>query len=231
MSAQTEQLNAIGNDLANLSTSGYQAERVAFSDLLYNPVDQAGTVTTIGAGASAKLLGRSEAQGAIKTTGNPLDVAIEGAGYLRFTLPDGKSGLTRNGALSVGSGGMICDAEGNPLDPPIKVPAGVSEGALKIATDGTVSAGAHTLGRIELVSVAAPQQLLATGSGMLSASAQSGEPQPSTAKLQQGALEESNVDLGREMTQMVATERAYQMNSSAIQTESQMMSIANQLRT
>ncbi|MGO9762992.1 MAG: flagellar hook-basal body complex protein, partial [Solirubrobacteraceae bacterium] len=78
MSAQQEQLNAISNDLANLSTSGYKSERVAFSDLLYNPVSMAGTVSTDGAGASAKVIGRSQAQGALQETGDPLDLAIEG---------------------------------------------------------------------------------------------------------------------------------------------------------
>ncbi len=231
MAAQTDQLNAIGNDLANASTSGYQAQRVAFSDLLYNPVEEAGTVTSVGAGASAQVIGRSEAQGSIKQTGNQLDLAIEGDGYFRVTLPDGQAALTRNGAFSLDAQGSITDGEGNLLDPPLKIPAGVPQSAIKIGTDGTVTANGHTVGRIELVSVPAPQHLLPAGSGMLAANAASGATRAATgARVHQGALEESNVNVGREMTDLVTTERAFQMNSSAIQTESQMMSIANQLR-
>ncbi len=231
MAAQSEQLNAIGNDLANASTSGYQAERVAFSDLLYNPVEEAGTVSSVGAGAGARLIGRSEAQGAIKTTGDPLDLAIEGQGYFQVTLAGGKTALTRNGSFGVDAEGAITDGEGNLLDPPVKIPSGVAESEVKIASDGTVSARGRTLGRIQLVTVASPAHLLAAANGSLEANAASGEAKPATsARLQQGALEESNVDLGREMTLMVTTERAFQMDSTAIQTESQMMLIANQLR-
>ena len=94
------------------------------------PVDQAGTVTTVGAGAGARQIGASAVQGAIKLTGDPLDLAIVGQGYIQLTLPDGKSALTRNGALNLSANGMITDAQGNLLDPPIKVPAGISEGEL-----------------------------------------------------------------------------------------------------
>jgi len=231
MAAQSEQLNAIGNDLANASTDGYQAQRVAFSDLLYNPVEETGTVTTVGAGASAQVIGRSEAQGTIKDTGDGLDLAIEGDGYFRITLPNGQAALTRNGAFSLNAQGSITDAEGNLLDPPLKIPAGVPEGKIKIGTDGTVTANGKTIGRIQLVTVPAPQHLLPAGSGMLAANAASGEVRPATsARVQQGALEESNVNVGREMANLVTTERAFQMSSTAIQTESQMMSIANQMR-
>ena len=231
MAAQTEQLSAIGNDLANLSTSGYHSERIAFSDLLYNPVEESGAVTTAGAGASASAIGRSATQGAVRITGNPLDVAIAGHGYLQVTLANGKAGLTRNGTLAIGAGGMLTDAKGNLLNPPIQVPTGVSESQLKIAADGTVTARGQTLGRIALVNVPSPAHLIASEGGMLSAGAESGQPGAATdAKLQQGALEESNVDLAGEMTLMVTTQRAYQLDASALQNESQMMSIANQLR-
>ncbi len=92
MSAQQEQLDAISNDLANISTTGYQSERVAFSDLLYNAVDEAGTESSIGAGASAQVIGRSQAQGPIQETGDPLDLAIEGEGYFQVKGPGGQAG-------------------------------------------------------------------------------------------------------------------------------------------
>jgi flagellar basal-body rod protein FlgG len=232
MAAQQEQLDAIGSDLANVSSTGYKAERVAFSDLLYSTVDEAGTTTTDGAGAKAQVIGRSESQGAIKETGDPLDLAIEGAGYFQVTQPNGKVALTRDGTFTVDASGTITDAEGNRLTPPIKLPAGVSSSEVSIAPDGTVTAGKRTLGRIELVTVTAPDHLLSSGASLLTPTAASGAPQAASgAKIHQGALEESNVNVASEMALMVSTQRDYQLTSSAIQTEDQMMSIANQLRT
>jgi flagellar basal-body rod protein FlgG len=233
MSAQQEQLDAVSNDLANISTTGYQSERVAFSDLLYNAVDEAGTESSIGAGASAQVIGRSHAQGPIQETGDPLDLAIEGEGYFQVKTAGGQPALTRDGSFGIDAGGTIVDAEGNQLEPPIKLPAGVSAADVKIGTDGSVTAGKRTLGQIKLVTVASPDHLLANGGGALSPTTASGTVQPvatGAAKIRQGALEGSNVDMSKEMALMVSTQRAYQMSSSAIQTESQMMSIANELR-
>jgi flagellar basal-body rod protein FlgG len=231
MSAQQQQLDAISNDLANLSTTGYKSERVAFSDLLYNTVNQAGSLTTAGAGASVQVLGHSQSQGAIKETGAPLDLAIEGDGYFLLTRPNGQLALTRNGAFAVDANGSITNGEGNLLSPAIKLPAGVPVGEVRISADGTVSAAGHTLGQIKLVTVPSPDRLLANGSGGLEPTAASGAPHAaSAATIRQGALEESNVNVGREMALMVSTQRSYQMTSTAIHTQSEMMSIANQLR-
>jgi flagellar basal-body rod protein FlgG len=230
MSAQQEQLNAIGNDLANLSTSGYKSERVAFSDLLYDPVNMAGTVTTAGDGAKATLIGRGETQGAITETGNPLDLAIEGSGYFEVKRPNGQTVLTRNGNFGVDATGTIVNQEGNRLTPPIKLPPGVSPSEVSISTDGAVTIGTRTLGQIKLVSVTAPEHMLADGSSDLIPTTASGAPHPATGRIHQGALEASNVNMAGEMALMVSTQRAFQMNSTSIQTDSQMMSIANQLR-
>jgi flagellar basal-body rod protein FlgG len=231
MSAQQEQLNAISNDLANESTTGYKAERIGFSDLLYNEVHLAGTTTSTGAGASARLIGRDQTQGSLQETGNPLDIAIEGDGYFQVKRPDGQVALTRNGTLGVDGKGTITNAEGNPLTPPIALPAGISPSDVTISPDGTVSAGVHKLGQIKLVTVPAPDQLLAAGGGELTTTAASGAPKPADeATIRQGALESSNVDMATEMSTLVSTQRDYQMSSSSIQMENQMMSIANQLR-
>jgi flagellar basal-body rod protein FlgG len=231
MEAQQEQLNAISNDLANVSTSGYKSERVAFSDLLYNPVKIAGTETTAGAGASAKVIGRSESQGTLQETGNPLDLAIEGEGYFQVTRANGQKALTRDGTFGVDAAGAIVNAEGNQLSPPIKLPAGVSASEVTIAPDGTVTAGERKLGQIKLVTVTSREQLLADGGGEFSVTKTSGAVHPATGKIRQGALEGSNVNIASTMAQMVSTQRNYQLTSTAIQDESQMMSIANQLRT
>jgi flagellar basal-body rod protein FlgG len=230
MSAQQEQLNAISNDLANLSTSGYKSERVAFSDLLYSPVNIAGTVSTDGAGASAKVIGRSVTQGAITETGDPMNLAIEGAGYFEITRANGQKALTRDGTFGVDASGTIVSSEGNRLTPPIKLPAGVSPSEVTVSPNGTVTAGKRTLGQIKLVTVTSPEHMLANGSGELTPTAASGAPHPATGKLHQGALEASNVNIASEMALMVSTQRNYQMDSTAIQNESQMMSIANELR-
>lgn len=231
MSAQQEQLNAISNDLANVSTSGYKAERVAFSDLLYNPINIAGTETTAGAGANARVIGRSEAQGSLQETGDPLDLAIEGEGYFQVTRANGKVALTREGNFGVDASGTLVNAEGNPISPPIKLPKGVSAGEVSIAPDGTVTAGEHKLGQIKLVTVTSPEHLLADGGGEFTPTPASGAPHPAKGKIHQGAVEASNVNIASEMAQMVSTQRNFQLTSNAIQTESQMMSIANQLRS
>ena len=230
MAAQQEQMNAISNDLANVNTTGYQSERVAFNDLLYSPVKIAGSESASGAGASARVIGRSEAQGTLQETGNPLDLAIEGPGYFQVTRTNGKVALTRNGTFGVDASGTLVNSEGNRLAPPIKLPKGVSASEVRIAAGGEVTAGTRKLGQIKLVTVTSPEHLLADGGSEFSPTAQSGTPHAATGKIHQGALESSNVDIGRDMTQMVATERAYQLTSTAIQDESQMMSIANDLR-
>ncbi len=232
MAAQQNQLDAIADDLANASSTGFQSERVGFKDLLYNAVDISGSETSTGAGASAQVIGRSQAQGPVQETGNPMNLAIEGDGYFQVKLASGQLGLTRDGNFDVDASGTIVGAEGSQLQPPIKLPAGVSPAAVKIGPDGTVTVGKRALGQIKLMTVASPDHLLAQGNGVLTATAASGAPQAASgARIHQGALEGSNVSMSKEMAAMVSTQRAYQMSSSAIQTESQMMSIANQLRS
>jgi flagellar basal-body rod protein FlgG len=231
MSAQQEQLDAISNDLANVSTTGYKAQRVGFQDLLYNQVKQAGTASTAGAGALASVIGREGAQGALQQTGRPLDLAIQGEGSFQVKLAPGQLSLTRNGALSVDGQGHLVTSDGSLLDPPITLPAKVSADDVSIASDGTVRAGTATLGQIKLVTVAAPDKLLADGHGGFTASTASGTPKATaTVHIQQGALEGSNVDMGSEMVTMMSTQRNYQLASSAIKTQDQMLAIANQLR-
>jgi flagellar basal-body rod protein FlgG len=233
MAAQQQQLDAIGNDLANASTTGYKTERVGFRDLLYNQIDQAGTDTTAGAGAAAEVIGFNQTQGAIQSTGNPLDLAIEGPGYLTVKRADGSTALTRDGALQIDAQGQLTTSEGNLLQPPTTLPRGVSPSDVSIASDGTLTGpkGAP-LGKISLVTVASPEHLLAAGGGLFATTASSGPTRPlDGSSIHQGALEASNVDTATAMVQMMSTQRSYQMESSAIQTENQMLSIANQLRS
>lgn len=232
MSAQQQQLDNVANNLANVSTSGYHAEQTAFTDLLYNRIDEAGTVTTDGAGAAARDIGSLEVQGSLQQTGQPLDLAIEGQGFFELKRTNGSTVLTRDGAFEMDSKRQITSADGSLVQPPITVPAGVSPEQVKIAPNGTVLAAGRTIGKIALVEVPAPGALLSAGNGQFSTTAASGAAKPTAgAKIVQGALEGSNVDVGSEMTAMVDTERSYQMGSSAVKIEGEMMAIANQLRS
>jgi flagellar basal-body rod protein FlgG len=232
MQAQETRMNAISNDIANLSTTGYESTQVGFQDLLYSQGgSSSGSAVATGAGSAAQIVGRSQTQGALQTTGRPLDIAIQGPGYLQIRHPDGSIGLTRNGTLQLDARGRITDDFGDPLEPPISVPAGTSEDSLKIAGDGTVSAAGRSLGKIAIVDVPAPAQLLSSGNSTFTATAASGAARAAVgSSLQQGSLESSNVDLANEMSQLIDTEKSYSMTSEAIQIEGQMMQVANQVK-
>jgi flagellar basal-body rod protein FlgG len=232
MEAQQNQFNAISNDLANLNTVGYQSTEVGFQDLLYSGAGSAsGTTVATGTGASSAIIGRNQSEGSLETTGNPLDVAIQGEGYLEVRRNDGSVGLTRNGQLQLNAQGELTNQQGNPLIPAIKVPKGTSPTDVKINPDGTVSAGGKTLGKLNLVTVPAPGQLQPNGDNTFSATAGSGATRAAAgASLQQGALEGSNVDVSQVMSMMINAQRSYQMSSKAIEYQDQMLQIANGIK-
>jgi flagellar basal-body rod protein FlgG len=230
MSAQQTQLDAIASNLANASTTGYRAERVTFTDLLYSQVSEAGALTRTGAGAAALSLGRSPAPAAIRETGQPLDLAISGPGYFKLKGPGGQTLLTRDGSFTLDARRQIVSAQGYLLDPPITVPAGISPSQVTIAANGQVRAGERVLGTITLVDVPSPDKLLSAGENNFTATRASGAVGPARgARVLQGVLEGSNVEMGGELAQMALTQRAYQMSGTAVSIEGQMMSIANQL--
>ena len=233
MEAQQEQIDALSNDVSNISTPGYQATRVDFHDLLYTSGGLAGSGTNVstGAGSAANIVGRSEVEGSLQPTGRSLDVAIQGQGFIEVRRPDGSVGLTRNGSLQVDGQGRLTTDTGLLLQPPVRIPGGTSTESLKIAPNGVVRSGTRTLGRITLVTVPAPDRLLADGAGVFSPTAASGGVRGAVgATLQQGALEGSNVDLANTMGQMIDAQRGYSMASKAIQMQDQMLEIANQVK-
>jgi flagellar basal-body rod protein FlgG len=230
MEAQQQQFDAISNDLANVDTPGYQSAIVGFHDLLYSNGGYAGNVPT-GAGAAARIVGRSQAEGPIQQTGRPLDVAIQGNGYIEVRRPDGTIGLTRNGSLELTAQRQLTNQQGMPLQPPITIPAGVPLSEVSIAADGTVTAAGRQVGKIQLVTVPSPDNLTPDGDSMFSANAASGGIVSATgATLQQGALEGSNVDMAKAMATLMTAQRTYAMDSSAIQDQDQMLQIANQIK-
>jgi flagellar basal-body rod protein FlgG len=233
MEAQQNQFNAIANDMANIDTPGYQATRMGFEDLLYTSGGSSSGSPNIatGAGSQSAIVGRSDAQGAIQSTGRSLDVAIQGPGYLQVRRDDGSVGLTRNGALQVNGQGEITNQEGNPLVPPLKLPKGTDPNSIKIESNGQVIAGTRAIGKVSLVNVPAPDQLQPDGNSMFSVTAGSGATRPAAgSSLQQGALEGSNVDIAQDMSAMISAQRSYEMASKAVQYQDQMLQIANQIK-
>jgi flagellar basal-body rod protein FlgG len=236
MAAQQQKLDAVANDLANANTVGYKHERVGFRDLLYDRAGRssASTIRT-GHGAAAVDAGRSWEQGSLQRTDRPLDVAIQGEGFLRVRLPDGRDALTRDGGLHVdglrrlttGTGAIVQGAGG-----PITVPRGVTEDAVSIAADGTVSAAGRRVGRLALATVRAPAGLVSVGDNAFVTSAASGPVQaaPRATTLTGGALEMSNVDMAEAMVDMIESQRAFELQSKAIHTADEMMQTANEVK-
>jgi len=230
MAAQQQRLDGVANDLANANTNGYKRVRVGFADLLY---ERGGRPTTsdaaqLGTGARTIDGGRSFEQGNLRDTGVPTDVALEGPGFIRIKLPDGRDALTRDGDLQIDANRRLVTSTGATVSPTITLPAGVDASQLAINRDGTVLAAGRAVGRIAIVNVRSPQSLQSVGDNAFVTTARSGNAAaaPGTI-LRQGALEASNTDMAQAMTDMIEVQRAYQMTSKAIQTADQMMEIAN----
>jgi flagellar basal-body rod protein FlgG len=233
MAAQQQRLDAVANDLANANTTGYKHQRVGFRDLVY---DQTGRSSAqgvrTGSGAAAVDAGRSYGQGVLQRTDRPLDIAIQGEGFLRVRLPDGREALTRDGGLHVDGVGNLTTSTGALMQPAIKVPAGVPEDQISIGSDGTVVAAGRRIGRLDVVTVRSEAGLLSAGDNAFLTTPESGPAvaAPRTTTLSQGALESSNTDVAEAMVAMIESQRAFQMASKAISTADEMMGIANQVK-
>nr|WP_270028646.1 flagellar hook-basal body protein [Solirubrobacter phytolaccae]MDA0184224.1 flagellar hook-basal body protein [Solirubrobacter phytolaccae] len=231
MKAQQFKLDAVSNDLANANTTGYKRLRVGFSDLLY---EQGGRPTIsneaqLGTGSRAVQGGRTFEQGNLTRTDKPTDVALQGPGFMKVKLADGRDALTRDGNFHIDSSRRLVTSFGGMLNPSITVPEGTTESDISIARDGTVAAKGQALGRIQLVNVRSPQNLESVGDNAFTTNARSGNAvaAPATTTLEQGTLEASNTDMAQAMTDMIEAQRTYQLTSKAIQTADQMMEIAN----
>ena len=230
MQAQQQRIDSVANDLANVNTNGYKHTRVAFRDLLY--VNDASGNVRSGAGAAATTIGRGFVQGSMRETGNPLDVAIEGEGFLRVRRADGTDALTRDGSLRIDPRGRLTTQRGELVQPAITVPAGTNESAVSIGADGTVNANNRPVGRIQLVNVRSPESLDVIGENLYRTTAASGAATTAAgARLTQGSIEASNVDVGDSMTEMIDAQRSFQLASRAVQMQDQMLQIANQVKS
>lgn len=229
MAAQQERLDALSNDVANENTTGYKHVRVGFTDLIYQQ-DGPSQVQT-GAGAQALTVGRGFEQGSLQQTGQPFDVAIVGPGYLQVRLPTGQTALTRDGALHADAAGNLVTTTGAFLVPPVRIPRGTDDKDVGIASNGTVTVRGRTVGRINVVDVPAETGLVPAGDSYFLPSAASGPVRVAQgARLEQGSLEGSDVDMAQTMVDMQDSERSYSMASKAIQMQDQIMQIANQVK-
>jgi flagellar basal-body rod protein FlgG len=230
MVAQRHKMEAVANDLANTSTTGYKQVRVGFRDLVYSQAGKASEIgVRTGAGAAAVDAGRRMGQGVLQRTERPLDVALQGEGFLRVTLADGRDALTRDGALHIDGAGRLATGLGGLVRPGITIPEGTPESAVGIGPDGTVTAAGRVVGRLQIVNVRSPQLMQSAGDNAFVPTPQSGPagPAPRATVITQGALEASNVDVSEAMVSMIEAQRAFQLASKAIHTADQMMEIAN----
>jgi flagellar basal-body rod protein FlgG len=249
MQAQQRMIEVIANNLANVNTTGFKRSRASFEDVLYETVQGAHvsgekSETTvgpvqIGKGVRVGAVMRLHTQGATENTGRPLDVAIEGDGFFTVTRADGTVGYTRDGSFTISESGELETNDGYLLAPTITVPKDASD--IAISPNGTVSvtaAGSSSqleIGRLQLARFLNPNGLLAVGENQYVETAASGEamlgqPQePGFGRLLGGALEASNVEIVTEMTDMIAAQRAYEINARAIKSAEDMMQATDDL--
>ncbi|MDP3577785.1 flagellar basal-body rod protein FlgG [Methyloversatilis sp.] len=249
MEAQQMQLDVISNNLANSSTNGFKRAHAVFEDLMYQNLRQAGSSTSeqsqlptglqVGLGVRTVATSRSFTQGSLQQSGNNLDVAIQGNGFFQITMPDGTINYSRDGAFQVNSQGQIVTSNGLPVANGITVPANATN--VSISADGNVTANIpgnvapQPIGTIALASFINPAGLEPRGQNLFAETAASGQPNTGTpganglGQLMQGFLETSNVNVVQELVTMIQTQRAYEMNSKAIQTSDQMLQKLGQL--
>jgi flagellar basal-body rod protein FlgG len=249
MEGQQAKLDAVSNNLANVGTNGFKRAGVVFEDLMYQNLREGATSgedgaalptgLQIGLGVRAAATTRNFAQGSLTQTGNTYDLAIKGGGFFQVQLADGTTAYTRDGAFQVNADGQLVTNNGQAVQPSITVPANAL--SVSVAADGTVTAllpgqaNATTIGEIQLASFVNPAGLAPRGQNLFVETAASGTPtvgapdSEGLGALQQGMLEGSNVNVVEELVTMIATQRAYELNSKAIQTSDQMLQRLAQL--
>jgi flagellar basal-body rod protein FlgG len=252
MAAQELNVEVISNNIANLSTNGFKSSRADFQDLLYQNMRSVGSASSdtgtilpsglqVGLGVKPAATYRINGQGNLVVTNNPLDLAINGGGYYQVQLPDGTTAYTRDGGFQLNATGQLVTADGFLVLPNITVPSTAT--AVTVNASGQVLAtitgqtNQQTLGQLQLASFINPAGLNAIGDNLLQETQASGTPitgNPQTnqfGSIVQGSLETSNVDIVSQITDLIAAQRAYEMNSRVINTADQMLQTANQMKT
>jgi flagellar basal-body rod protein FlgG len=243
LDAQQTRMTVTSNNLANVNTSGFKKSRGVFEDLIYQNLRQVGASTSqdtqapsglsLGTGVRVVATEKVYTQGGLNQTGNSLDLAVQGRGFFQILLPDGTLGYTRDGSFQMNNQGQLVTSSGYLVQPSITIPANAL--SITIGNDGTVSAmtagqSAPTqVGTLQLTDFINPAGLQARGENILLESAASGTAQTGTpglngmGSLAQGSLEGSNVNVVEELVAMIETQRAYEMNTKAIQTADKML--------
>jgi flagellar basal-body rod protein FlgG len=249
MEAQQMQLDVISNNLANVSTNGFKKAHAVFEDLMYQNLRQVGSNTSeqstlptglqVGLGVRTVATSRTFSQGNLQQTNNKLDVAIQGNGFFQVTMPDGTTGYTRDGAFQLDNQGRLVNSTGLLVQGGVTVPANAT--SVSVASNGTVTAAVpgtaapQTIGTITTASFINPAGLEPKGQNIYQETAASGQPNAGNpgadglGSLMQGFVETSNVNVVQELVTMIQTQRAYEMNSKAIQTSDQMLQKLGQL--
>ena len=243
LDAQQTRMDVVSHNLANANTTGFKSSRASFQDLVYQNLRQPGGQTTeqtnapsgLMLGTGVRVVGNEKlfTQGNIEQTGNSLDLAIQGRGFLQVTMPDGTIAYTRDGSLHMDQNGQVVTANGYAVDPAITIPANAQ--SITIGSDGTVSitlpgqAAPQQIGTVQLADFINPAGLQPNGDNLYLETASSGSPQigqpglNGLGTLSQGALESSNVNVVEQMVDMIETQRTYEMNSKAISAADQML--------
>ncbi|MDD2877143.1 MAG: flagellar basal-body rod protein FlgG [Acidiphilium sp.] len=250
MQAQQTNVEVIANNIANMTTTGYQRQRVEFQDLLYQDLrragsnsSDAGTIvpsgTQIGLGVKTAAIYRIDQQGNLQQTNNSLDLAISGNGWFQVTLPSGQTAYTRDGTFGLSPNGEIVTADGYVVQPGIQIPSNATN--VTINASGQVQASLsgqtapQTVGQLQLAAFPNDAGLEAQGGNLFIQTAASGDPvtavpsSPGFGSVQQGFVENSNVNVVSEITDLITAQRAYEMNSQVITTSNQMMNTLTQL--
>ena len=251
MAAQQLNIDVIANNIANVTTTGFKRSRAEFSDLLYQEYRRVGTQSSdsgtivpagvqVGIGVKPVSVYRINEQGSLIATNNQLDIAIKGRGFLQVTLPDGTTAYTRDGALKLDNTGIIVTADGFQVQPNITVPANAT--TLTINADGQVQAtipgqvNQQLFGQLQLANFINEPGLQANGDNLLVETEASGPPTVGNpgdigfGQLQQFFLEQSNVNMVSEMTDLITAQRAYEINSKVIQASDSMMGTVTSIR-
>lgn len=243
LDAQQTRMQVISNNLANVNTTGFKRDRANFETLLYQTQRAAGAPTSdqtaltgplaVGTGVRVVATEKIHTQGALTTTGNALDLAIDGQGFFQVLMPDGRMGYSRDGGFSRNPEGLLTTTSGYPIQPEINIPPDAL--SISISNDGIVTVQlpgeveSQEVGQLELASFTNPRGLAPIGENLLTETAASGEAivgapmADGMGKLVQGALEASNVNVVQELVDMIETQRAYEINSRSISASDEML--------
>jgi flagellar basal-body rod protein FlgG len=251
MVAQQMNVDVISNNIANMTTAGFKRQRLEFQDLLYQDLRRPGATSSdtntivptgiqLGLGVRPVATMRSHEQGAILLTESTLDLAINGEGFFQIELPNGETAYTRSGAFSLNADGEIVTQQGYTVQPGITVPDNAvsievnDSGEVLVKIPGQVNL--QNVGQFDIANFVNPAGLDAIGDTMFleteaSGGVTSGTPNTENfGKIQQGAIEQSNVNVVEEITRLIAAQRSYEMNSNVISTSDEMLNTVNQLR-